>query len=144
MGEKMKKKYYDYSVGLNTPYWVQEWRSLRGELILRFDTPKKMAFFVATGCMLIVMVIINVQTPLFRFLHHITLGTSFVLWVIVPLRFGKFYCEYEPDGKLMHQYLVDVAVYCYCFVLNKKKIYNGVRVCHDEDEILVFEKVDLS
>ena len=139
----MKKKYYDYSVGLNTPYWIQELRSPKGKLIFRFDTPQNISFFVVSGLVLLVMIMINVNTPLFRILHRITFGLSIVLWVFLPLKLAKFYCEYEPDGKKMHQFLVDALIYFFEFVLNEKKIYHGMRDARDDADVLIFEKTNL-
>jgi len=139
----MKKRYYDYSVGLNTPYWIQELRTPKGKLIFRFDTPQNISFFVVSGLVLLVMILINVNTSLFSIMHRLTFGLSIILWVFLPLKLAKFYCEYEPDGKKMHQFLVDGMIYFFEFVLNDKKIYHGMRVASGDQKELIFEKTNL-
>ena len=141
--QKKEKLYYDYSVGLNTPYWIQELRTPKGKLIFKFETPQNIAFFIVAGVVLLIMFAIHANTAFFSILHRLTFGLSIVLWVFLPLKTAKFYCEYEPDGKMMHQFLLDALVYYFGFILDKREIKNGVRVKEDELDILEFEKTSL-
>jgi len=133
---------YDYSIGLNTPYWVQEWRNKRGEVVFRFNTPKEMSFFVVFLIALFVKVVIHQNTPIFDILANMTFRASLVLWFFIPQQVARIYCEFEPDGKKMHVYLSDMLRHYYCFVFNSKGIYNGVRIGNTVD-VMVFEKTNL-
>lgn len=136
------EKHYDYSIGLNTPYWFQEWRNKKNEVVMRFNTPKEMSFFVVALIVLIVKIIIHQNTPFFDILANMTLRLSTLLWFILPVQAGRIYCEYEPDGKKMHTYLYDMINYYRQFVFNSKGVYNGARI-EKSVEVMVFEKTNL-
>lgn len=41
-----EEKYFDYSRGLNAPYWIQEIKTQKGKVIWYFSTPMKISYFV--------------------------------------------------------------------------------------------------
>ena len=59
--------------------------------------------------------------------------------VLVPYRLARFYCEFEPDGKRMHLFLVDTITYFFHFIADKRMIYQGERA-EGFREIIDFEK----
>ncbi len=40
-----QEKLYDYSKGLNAPYWIQEIKTKKGTRIWYFATPMQLSFF---------------------------------------------------------------------------------------------------
>ena len=40
-----EEKLYDYSKGLNAPYWIQEIKTKKGTRIWYFATPMQLSFF---------------------------------------------------------------------------------------------------
>ena len=138
---KKKEVFYDYSRGLNAPYWIQEIKTKKGTRIWYFATPMQLSFFVVFALVFVVMILglSPILTPLARMTHSISL----LLYVYVPYKLAKFYTEYEPHGKKMHVFLVDYVTYLWDFRLNPKAIYHNERVETYDDEDLVFEKTDL-
>ena len=41
-----EEKLYDYSKGLNAPYWIQEIKTKKGTRIWYFATPMQLSFFI--------------------------------------------------------------------------------------------------
>jgi len=121
----MKKLHYDYSVGLNTPYWIQEIRTPKGKLITYFSSPMELSFFVVFLFVLLLMIFLR---SWMEFLAGVSFGISNLLWLYAPYKLSRLYCECEPDGKKMHLFLADVWVYVVLFVMNTKGIYQGQRV----------------
>ncbi|HGA4169521.1 TPA: conjugal transfer protein [Streptococcus agalactiae] len=134
-----EEKYFDYSRGLNTPYWIQEVKTAKGKVIWYFSTPMQLSFFIVF--FIILMLMLTVCSPLMQVLNALTHSVSMLLYWFVPSKLAKFYVEYEPQGKKMHIFLWDYLVYLKDFGLNKKGIYQGERV--DIEEEIVFEKTKI-
>lgn len=134
-----EEKYFDYSRGLNAPYWIQEIKTQKGKVIWYFSTPMKISYFVVFFIVLILL--LTVFMPLMSLLSNITHSVNWLLLWYVPSKLAKFYTEYEPQGKQMHIYIIDYVVYLKDFVFDKRAIYQEERVeiC---DEI-VFEKTKI-
>ncbi len=137
--EEDKEKFFDYSRGLEAPYWIQEIKTAKGKLIWYFSTPMQLSFFIVFFVILVLL--LTVFSPLMVALNSITHSISMLIYWFVPYRLAKFYTEYEPQGKKMHVYLWDYLVYVKDFKLNKKAIYQGERV--DVIDEIVFEKTDI-
>lgn len=131
----MEKIYYDYSVGLDAPFWIKEIRTPRGRLIWTFSSPMELSFFFIFA--IVAFVIIRLF-PVLWFLGSL----RFVLLILAPLKVAKLYVNYQPDGKKMHAFLVDFLIYVFSFVLKTKGIYQGNRVMKKSEKV-VFEKVRL-
>lgn len=137
--EEDKEKFFDYSRGLNAPYWIQEIKTAKGKLIWYFSTPMQLSFFIVFFVILVLL--LTVFSPLMMALNSMTHSISMLLYWFVPYRLSKFYTEYEPQGKKMHVYLWDYLVYVKYFKLNRKAIYQGERV--DVIDEIVFEKTEI-
>lgn len=135
----MDEKFYDYSVGLNTPYWIQEIRDGKGRLLWWFSTPMELSFFVTFFLVFLVCLFLS---PVIQVINNYSFGLGYLIYIYAPYRLARLYCEFEPDGKKMHAYLSDVVQYGIDFLLNEKIIYQGERVELVEEEI-VFEKIKL-
>ena len=74
----------------------------------------------------------------------VNIPTAFTILInlFIPYRLARFYCEFEPDGKRMYLFLVDTINYFFNFILDKRKIYQGVRVGKGSKKI-IFEKTNL-
>ena len=130
-----EEKLYDYSKGLNAPYWIQEIKTKKGTRIWYFATPMQLSFFIVFVGMLLFGGVVLV--PLAKMTHSISL----LLYWYLPYKLAKFYTEYEPHGKKMHLFLSDYLMYLWDFKLNQKAIYQEDRI-EPIDEI-VFEKTNL-
>ena len=117
------ERLYDYSKGLNAPYWIQEIKTKKGTRLWYFATPMQLSFFILV--------------PLAKFTHSISL----LLYWYLPYKLAKFYTEYEPHGKKMHVFIGDYLIYFWDFKLNKKAIYHEDRI--EPVEEIVFEKTKL-
>ncbi|HGS8834150.1 TPA: conjugal transfer protein [Streptococcus agalactiae] len=137
--EEDKEKFFDYSRGLNAPYWIQEIKTAKGKLIWYFSTPMQLSFFIVFFVILVLL--LTVFSRLMMALNSMTHSISMLLYWFVPYRLSKFYTEYEPQGKKMHVYLWDYLVYVKDFKLNRKAIYQGERV--DVIDEIVFEKTEI-
>ncbi|MDV5987568.1 conjugal transfer protein [Streptococcus canis] len=133
------EKLFDYSRGINAPYWVQEFRTKKGKLIWYFSSPVQLSFFVIFFAILIGM--LTFLSPVILFLNNMTKSISMMLYWFVPYKLAKFYCEYEPDGKPMHVFIWDYFVYLKDFKLNRKSLYQSDRV--EKVKEIVFEKTKL-
>lgn len=131
--------HYDYSVGLDTPYWIQEF-SARGKVYFRFQTPKSVPFFAVFIAIFLFLLVFFLQ-PI-AFLARYTLGAPWLLFFYLPLKAGKSYVEEMPDGKKLHFYLWGQARFFKDFILDKRLIYQGERRSLVMEQ-LVFEKTDL-
>lgn len=131
----MEKIHYDYSEGLNAPFWIQEIRTPRGKLVWTFTTPMELSYFVV---LILTALLIIRLFPLLSFLGSLRI----ILLILAPIKIAKLYTSYEPDGKKMHLFLIDFLVYVFGFVLNKKGLYQGKRVGASAKRI-VFEKTKL-
>ncbi|PIA85346.1 conjugal transfer protein [Streptococcus parauberis] len=134
-----EEKYFDYSRGLNAPYWIQEVKTTKGKLIWYFSTPMQLSFFIVF--FIILMLMLTVCSPLMQVLNALTHSISMLLYWFVPNKLAKFYVEYEPQGKKMHVFLWDYLVYLMEYGLNKKGIYQGERV--ELVDTIVFEKTKI-
>ena len=108
-----EERLYDYSKGLNAPYWIQEIKTKKGTRL----------WFIFV--------------PLAKITHSISL----LLYWYLPYKLAKFYTEYEPHGKKMHVFIGDYLIYFWDFKLNKKAIYHEDRI--EPVEEIVFEKTNL-
>lgn len=131
--------YYDYSVGLDTPYWIQEF-SARGKVYFRFQTPKSVPFFVVFLGVFLLMLVFFLQ-PI-AFLAKYTLGAPWILFFYLPFKAGKSYVEELPDGKKLHFYLVGLGRFFKDFTLDKRLIVQEERRLPVMEK-LVFEKTRL-
>lgn len=131
--------YYDYSVGLNTPYWIQEIRTPKGKLLTYFSTPMELSFLIMFALIFAIMIFL---TPLISVLANISFGLANMLYFYAPYRLARLYCEFEPDGKKMHAFLVGVVNYMLNFRINQKAVYQGRRIVEQAGDI-IFKKVNL-
>ena len=134
-----EEKLYDYSKGLNAPYWIQEIKTKQGTRIWYFATPMQLSFFIVFIFIFVMMLLFGgfILIPIAQFTHSI----SILLNLYIPYKLAKFYTEYEPHGKKMHVFIGDYFIYLFDFKLNKKAIYHEDRI-NPIDEI-VFEKTNL-
>ena len=134
-----EEKLYDYSKGLNAPYWIQEIKTKKGTRIWYFATPMQLSFFIVFILVFVGMLLFGgvILVPLAKMTHSISL----LLYWYLPYMLAKFYTEYEPNGKKMHLFLSDYLMYLWDFKLNQKAIYQEDRI-ESIDEI-VFEKTNL-
>jgi hypothetical protein len=131
--------HYDYSVGLDTPYWIQEF-SARGKVYFRFQTPKSVPFFAVFIGVFLMLLVFFLQ-PL-AVLAKYTLGAPWLLFFYLPMKAGKSYVEKLPDGKKLHFYLWDLVNFCKDFIWDKRLIYQEERRTSVPQKI-VFEKTYL-
>jgi hypothetical protein len=131
--------YYDYSVGLDTPYWIQEF-SARGKVYFRFQTPKSVPFFAVFLGVFLVMLVFFLQ-PI-AILSKYTLGIPWVLFFYLPMKAGKSYVEDTPDGKMLHFYLWGLLRFVKDFSLDKRLIFQEERR-QPVIEKMVFEKTHI-
>lgn len=135
----MKKIHYDYAIGLDTPYWIQEIR-LRGKLFWSFQTPLSVAFvLVALGSSGVLYLL--VVHPFISVLKHVPF-VPVGLCTVVPWKIGKLYVEYEPDGKKMHQFLWGSLRFMKDFAWDKRCIH-GEQRRKEVTQKIVFERVQL-
>ncbi len=134
-----EEQLFDYSRGINAPYWIQEIKSPKGKRIWYFSTPMQVSFFVVFFLVLIVM--FQLLSPLLSWLASHTHSISSLLYVILPYKIAKIYTETEPEGKKMHVFIADWLKYWFEFRLDKRSIYQGERV--DMEKEFVFEKTHL-
>ena len=134
-----EEKLYDYSKGLNAPYWIQEIKTKKGTRIWYFATPMQLSFFIVFILVFVGMLLFGgvLLVPLAKMTHSISL----LLYWYLPYKLAKFYTEYEPHRKKMHLFLSDYVMYLWDFKLNQKAIYQENRI-EPIDEI-VFEKTRL-
>ena len=134
-----EEKLYDYSKGLNAPYWIQEIKTKKGTRIWYFATPMQLSFFIVFILVFVGMLLFGgvLLVPLAK----MTPSISLLLYWYLPYKLAKFYTEYEPHGKKMHLFLSDYLMYLWDFKLNQKAIYQEDRI-ESIDEI-VFEKTNL-
>lgn len=134
-----EEKLYDYSKGLNAPYWIQEIKTKKGTRIWYFATPMQLSFFIVFILVFVGMLLFGgvILVPLAKMTHSISL----LLYWYLPYKLAKFYTEYEPHGKKMHLFLSDCLMYLWDFKLNQKAIYQEDRI--DSIDEIVFEKTNL-
>ena len=115
-----EEKLYDYSKGLNAPYWIQEIKTKQGTRIWYFATPMQLSFFIVFIFIFVMMLLFGgfILIPIAQFTHSISL----LLYWYIPYKLAKFYTEYEPHGKKMHVFIGDYIIYLFDFKLNKKAI----------------------
>lgn len=134
----MGQEEYDYSIGLDTPYWIQEIR-IRGKLWWTFQTPVSVSFI---GIMLLMAFIMFLLTlPFLKVLANVAV-IPLTLWIVVPWRVGRLYIETDPDGKKIHHYLLGMARYIREFVLDSRVVYGEERRAKEKSKI-IFEKTKL-
>lgn len=92
-----QEKLYDYSKGLNAPYWIQEIKTKKGTRIWYFATPMQLSFFIVFILTFVTMLLFGgfILIPIANFTHSISL----LLYWYIPYKLAKFYTEYEPNGK---------------------------------------------
>ncbi|HHJ8728211.1 TPA: TcpE family conjugal transfer membrane protein, partial [Streptococcus pyogenes] len=90
-----EEKYFDYSRGLNAPYWIQEIKTSKGKLLWYFSTPMQLSFFIVFFLILVLM--LTVFSAPMQLLNQLTHSISLLLYWFVPYRLSKFYTEYEPQ-----------------------------------------------
>ncbi|MEY8457577.1 conjugal transfer protein [Lactococcus ileimucosae] len=136
--KKQERLHYDYAIGLEMPYWIQEIR-LRGKVYWTFQTPLSVSFLVVMG--LSALVIFLLIRPLFPFLRYVPF-IPVSLFTVVPWFIGKTYVEKEPDGKKVHTFLFGTLRFVKNFAFDKRCIYGEERR-EEVQEKIVFEKVML-
>lgn len=133
---------YDYAKPLVAPYWIQELavNTKKGrQVIWTFSVPMQLSYFVVFILSLLLMVV-----PFWWFwllLSKVTFQCSWLLLVLIPNKLGRFYSEYEPQGKKMFMFLLDYVIFLWNFTFDKKMIYQGER--QEKIDELVFEKTEL-
>ncbi|MCI7677219.1 MAG: conjugal transfer protein [Streptococcus orisratti] len=135
----MEEELFDYSMGINAPYWIQEIKTPKGKQIWYFSTPMQVSFFVVLFLVLFLM--LQFLSPLMSWLASHTHSISSLLYFVVPYNIAKYYTETEPDGKKMHVFIADWLKYMFEYGLDKRAIYQGERV--EIEEEFVFEKTNL-
>jgi hypothetical protein len=134
----MEEEEYDYSIGLDTPYWIQEIR-IKGKLWWTFQTPVSVAFIGITALTALVMFLLTL--PFLKVLANVAV-IPLTLWIVVPWRVGRLYVETDPDGKKIHYYLWGMIRYIKEFVLDSRIIYGEERR-EKNNEKIIFEKTEL-
>ena len=74
----MEKQHYDYAIGLETPYWIQEIR-LRGKVYWTFQTPLSVPFLGVTA--LSAVAVFLFIHPLLQFLD------TFLLYLLLCVQY---------------------------------------------------------
>ncbi|MCJ1978312.1 conjugal transfer protein [Pseudolactococcus paracarnosus] len=134
----MEQEEYDYSIGLDTPYWIQEIR-IKGKVWWTFQTPVSVSFIGIMFFTAVIMVLLTL--PFMKILANVSI-IPLTLWIVVPWRVGRLYVETDPDGKKIHYYLWGMMCYIKGFVLDSRGIYDGERRVKDKSKI-IFEKTKL-
>ena len=117
-----EERLYDYSKGLNAPYWIQEIKTKRA---LDYGTLRHLC-----SCPFHCFIIVFVAMLLFGGFIFVPLAKSLTQFLscsigIFPNKLAKFYTEYEPHGKEdARLYWRLPAVYFWDFKINKKAIYH--------------------
>ncbi|MGY3713667.1 MULTISPECIES: conjugal transfer protein [Lactococcus] len=136
--EKQEKLHYDYAIGLETPYWIQEIR-LRGKVYWTFQTPLSVPFLGVMGLSAVaIFLLIHPLLPILRYVPFVPVS----LCTIAPWFIGKAYVEKEPDGKKMHYFIYGTFRFIKNFGFDKRCIYGEERR-EEVQEKIVFEKVML-
>lgn len=136
--EKQEKLHYDYAIGLETPYWIQEIR-LRGKVYWTFQTPLSVPFLGVMGLSAVaIFLLIHPLLPVLRYVPFVPVS----LCTIAPWFIGKAYVEKEPDGKKMHYFIYGTFRFIKNFGFDKRCIYGEERR-EEVQEKIVFEKVML-
>lgn len=136
--EKQEKLHYDYAIGLETPYWIQEIR-LRGKVYWTFQTPLSVPFLgVMSLSAVAIFLLIHPLLPVLRYVPFMPVS----LCTIAPWFIGKAYVEKEPDGKKMHYFIYGTFRFIKNFGFDKRCIYGEERR-EEVQEKIVFEKVML-
>lgn len=133
-----KEEIFDYSRGLNAPYWIQEIKTKKGTLI-SFPVPVQLSYFIVFALVLILM--LTWLKPIMALLYFFFRGASLILYIYIPDRLGRMYSEHEIDGKSTLAYIRGVIRYMIDFGWNKKAIYQSGRV--DRYREFRFEKIKL-
>ncbi|MEX1447838.1 TcpE family conjugal transfer membrane protein [Enterococcus sp. C76] len=121
--------YYDYEIGLRTPYSVQVFRSPKGKIIWYFAQPVSLRFI---GCLLITAILFSVilfRCPLFSILGPI----RYTVWGFATYRFSRWYEETEIAGRRGFVYLKD-CVHCMRIVGIKGTVFFRGRTVEENDE----------
>ncbi len=134
-----EEQLFDYSRGINAPYWIQEIKTPKGKRIWYFSTPMQVSFFIVLFIVLFFM--LQLLSPLMSWLIVHTHSIALLLYVVVPYNIAKYYTETEPEGKKMHVFIMDWLKYWFEFKLDKRAIYQGERV--ETETEFVFEKTHL-
>lgn len=136
--EKQEKLHYDYAIGLETPYWIQEIR-LRGKVYWTFQTPLSVPFLgVMSLSAVAIFLLIHPLLPVLRYVPFVPVS----LCTIAPWFIGKAYVEKEPDGKKMHYFIYGTFRFIKNFGFDKRCTYGEERR-EEVQEKIVFEKVML-
>ncbi|MFD2254920.1 conjugal transfer protein [Lactococcus formosensis subsp. bovis] len=128
----------DYSIGLETPYWIQR-IEIKGKVIWTFQTPVSFPFiFVFALTFVIVLALIIPLLPFLTWFPALPVG----MCVIIPWRVGKLYVEKEYDGKKVHYFVFGVLRFFKDFILDNRCIHNEQRRSKPLEK-MVFEKTNL-
>jgi hypothetical protein len=133
-------QYHDYSIGLDMPFWIQEFRTPKGKLIWAFEAPREVSYFFVAALTFILMFIF--LTPVLNMIGRYTMSMPIILYVIVPLRIARLYCEQTPDGKKAHQFIFGAFRFLKDFGVDHRAIYQGERRKETAPKI-IFEKTQL-
>lgn len=121
-----REEIFDYSRGLNAPYWIQEIRTKKGTVLMSFSVPVQLSYFIVFILVLVLM--LTVFSPIMEIIYFFIRGISYLLYFFVPNKLARLYSEYEIDGKPMLAYLRGVIRYIVDFGLNKKAVYQSKRI----------------
>ena len=75
------ERLYDYSKGLNAPYWIQEIKTKKGTRLWYFATPMQLSFFIVFTFVFVAMLLFGgfILVPLENshiLFHYCSIGTS--------------------------------------------------------------------
>ena len=116
----MKKIHYDYAAGLNSPYWIRVIKHPKtGRILWVFKSPISLSYFAVLALSAVVTWMMFSNVILF-FMDKIG-AVVLVGYFYLMHRISRLYCEFEPDGKKIHIYLIDVLKYYRKF--KNKQVY---------------------
>ena len=100
-----EERLYDYSKGLNAPYWIQEIKTKKGHsTMVLCDTHACCPFSLSLSSSLWPMLLFGgfIFVPLAKITQLNFLSCSIGISLN---KLAKFYTEYEPHGKKMHVFI---------------------------------------
>ena len=76
-----EERLYDYSKGLNAPYWIQEIKTKKGTRLWYFATPMQLSFFIVFTFVFVAMLLFGVSSWFpsqnsHTLFHYCSIGTS--------------------------------------------------------------------
>ena len=76
------ERLYDYSKGLNAPYWIQEIKTKKGTRLWYFATPMQLSFFIVFTFVFVAMLLSwFLSQNSHTLFHYCSIGTSPINWL---------------------------------------------------------------